>query len=218
MTRCVSWQQPPQEAQQRLRSEHRDPKAKFGSASLVPSRRAPAVVGRFAAVAVSMVVLVLVFLSDSVHAQCSAGQFRGFTVPSQTAGQSWCTLWDSSVKNAPTDATVTSLTTCCGTCPVGTFNINGVGTCTSCPTGRYQNDTGASICRLCPAGKYNNVVGATACFDCPPGKPKDNENEDCVRATSSLSHILLPSTRSQLPAQPRPVFLHCVHVVRHQPP
>lgn len=101
---------------------------------------------------------------------CAPGQFRGYTVPGRQSGQSWCTLFDSSVPNAPTDANVTSLTLCCGNCQLGSYNPNGVGPCTSCPTGRYQNATGQSSCRACEAGKYNNVLGATACFECPAGK------------------------------------------------
>ena len=44
------------------------------------------------------------------------------------------------------------------------------GECLSCPSGRYQGESGQSGCLSCPSGEYQGEVGQSGCLSCPSGE------------------------------------------------
>ena len=69
----------------------------------------------------------------------------------------------------PAHPTVRIGPTACMECEAGKISADGSGTCTSCPTGRFQNETGKSECRSCESGYFSTRVAATACHSCRAG-------------------------------------------------
>eukprot|EP01138_Halocafeteria_seosinensis_P015076 gb/GECG01015389.1/.p1 GENE.gb/GECG01015389.1/~~gb/GECG01015389.1/.p1 ORF type:complete len:738 (+),score=39.06 gb/GECG01015389.1/:1-2214(+) len=70
---------------------------------------------------------------------------------------------------------------CCD-CEPGTVNneatfqryFSRAETCTKCPIGTFQKDSGKTECNTCPLGRYSGQ-GATACTSCAPGRFQDDK-------------------------------------------
>ena len=60
----------------------------------------------------------------------------------------------------------------CEPCPPGTFTdkLNIDTTCTSCPAGWHQNETGKQYCLSCDSGQYQDKKGEKLCIDCQIGQ------------------------------------------------
>ena len=54
------------------------------------------------------------------------------------------------------------------TCSTGTY-IHDSG-CKTCPSGKYQDQTGQTSCKTCPSGKYQDQDGQTSCMAVPDGQ------------------------------------------------
>lgn len=57
----------------------------------------------------------------------------------------------------------------CSACPAGTYQSDsGAASCLGCPAGSSTGDDGNAACQLCVPGTYSATVGG-ACLDCPVG-------------------------------------------------
>ena len=83
----------------------------------------------------------------------------------------------------------------CEDCPQGMFTdkLNIDTTCTSCPAGSYQNETGKQYCLPCAPGKMQDEQGQGQCKDCQIGQFVSKANattcHKCGSLTGDFAHI-----------------------------
>ena len=67
----------------------------------------------------------------------------------------------------------------CTICPVGSYSLGEVDTCTDCDPGTYQDETGQTLCDPCPVGTSENETGSALCDDCACGhvQPSTGQTE-----------------------------------------
>ena len=81
------------------------------------------------------------------------------------------------------DGDATLCTSSDNTCLPGHFN--NMGSCTTCPKGKWQNEPGMDECQQCPMGMFQPGVGKISCYWCPVGQYRDEpEGETCEKCSS----------------------------------
>lgn len=70
-------------------------------------------------------------------------------------------------------------------CQAGYYSTTGLGPCTPCNLGTYQDGQGQKQCKLCPANQYQDHTGQKACTACPSGqdtggKSGSTSKDSCV--------------------------------------
>jgi len=60
-------------------------------------------------------------------------------------------------------------------CKIGTFFDSKANSCASCPSGKWQSQTGSNLCYGCPKGLFQPYKGMHSCYRCPSGKFSGSE-------------------------------------------
>jgi hypothetical protein len=75
-------------------------------------------------------------------------------------------------------------TTCTSPCVPGKYLLQPSPTCSTCPTGKYQETASKEGCGVCPSGKFalQGASGASSCTACPTGYFSGSfEASSCIR-------------------------------------
>ena len=70
----------------------------------------------------------------------------------------------------------------CSDCPAGTMQPDsGATTCIECPAGRFQESRGQTVCNSCPPGRVQVQEGQSRCDSCPSGTIQPNRGSvECI--------------------------------------
>ena len=79
-------------------------------------------------------------------------------------------------------------------CSPGTY-VSGVGSCSSCPIGKYSSTFETTACTTCSSSTYSNTTGATYCLNCPTGTSSASTNgQSCIGACAAGKYYVNGST------------------------